>query len=305
MRHVASLIPRLVCTLAYLLVSPLIVGCNEDNQVSPAPIRDQIVFVSARDGNSEIYTVNIDGTGLTRLTNDVATDEFPTWSPDGQHIAFQSNRTGSFEIYVMKADGSGVIQRTFSGGFTEHPTWSPDGETIAYSTLSDGSANIWKVGAFSGSPSLLFSAPGRDGDPDWSPNEARLALSSDWYAYDFVTDIFLVGTDGSGFTGLTDNIFDQVDYLQPAWSPDGLKLSVAIVQSTEIGTEIGQLGLMNPDGSSLGAVAPAAPETRSSWAPDGQRIVYTSPTGDAVWIKADGSASGTIITNGWNADWHP
>jgi TolB protein len=305
MRIVNSLIARPVSILAYLLVPSLIVSCNEDNGLSPSPpSSDEIVFVSGRDGNSEIYTVNIDGTGLTRLTNNVAIDEFPTWSPDGHHIAFQSDRAGSFEIYVMNADGSSVVQRTFLGSFNAHPTWSPDGDTIAYSTISNGSTNIWKVGAFSGSPSLLFSAPGLDGQPDWSPNGARLALSSDWYAYDFVTDIFLVNADGSGFTGLTGNIFDLVDYAQPAWSPNGLKLSVAIVQSTEIG-EVGQLGLMNQDGSNLGALASAATYTRSSWSPDGQRIVYTSPTGDIVWIKADGSASDTVITSGRNADWHP
>jgi len=295
------------CILACVLASPLIVGCSED-ELSPAPlpeVTDQVAFVSARDGNPEIYTVNIDGTGLKRLTDNVAIEDFPTWSPDGQHIAFQSNRTGSFEIYVMKADGSGVVQRTFSSRHSLGPTWSPDGNTIAYSTLSNGSANIWKVGAFSGDPSLLFSAPGVDDLPDWSPDGTRLALSSDWNAYDFVTDIFLVNADGSEFTGLTGNIFDHIDYTYPAWSPDGLKLSLAVVENAGYNTEVGHIGLMSSDGSMLTFFAPAAIRTRTSWSPDGQRIVYTSPTGDIAWITADASASGTIITNGSNADWHP
>jgi Tol biopolymer transport system component len=266
---------------------------------------DRIVFVSARDGNSEIYTVNVDGTDLTRLTNHSGKDEFPSWSPDGQHIAFQSDRTGSFQIYVMNADGSNVVQRTFSATFSEHPTWSPDGNTIAYSTLSNGSDDIWKVGAWSGSPSLLFSAPGWDDHADWSPNGARLALSSDWYAYDFVEDIFLVNVNGSGFVGRTDDIFDHVDYVQPAWAPDGARLSLAIVERTGIDEYITTLGVMNEDGSTLRAIAPAALWTRSSWSPNGQRIVYTSPTSDVAWIEPDGGASGTVITNGWNADWRP
>ena len=295
------------CSLACVLASPLIVGCGED-ELSPAPlteISDKIVFASTRDGNLEIYTVNIDGTDLKRLTNNVAIDDFPTWSPDGKRIAFQSNRTGSFEIYVMNADGSGVVQRTFSSTFSVRPTWSPDGNTIAYSTLSNGSANIWQVGVFSGDPSLLFSAPGVDDSPHWSPDGNRLALSSDWNAYDFVTDIFLVNADGSKFTGLTGNIFDHIDYTFPAWSPDGLKLSLAIVQNAGYRVEVGQIGLMNSDGSRLTFLAPAAIRTRTSWSPDGQRIAYTSPTGDIVWITADASASGTIIINGSNADWHP
>lgn len=273
---------------------------------SPAEAQtDRIVFVSARDGNPEIYTVRVDGTGLARLTMNSAVDEFPSWSPDGQRIAFQSNRTGSFEIYVMNADGSNVTRRTFSGSYSEHPTWSPDGNTIAYSTLSNGSANIWQVGASSGSPSLLFSLPGWDNHPDWSPDGARLALTSDWYAYDFVQDIFLVNTDGSGFTVLTGNIFDHLDYLQPAWSPDGARLSLAIVRTTGIDQYITQLGVMNKDGSNLRPLALAALWTRSSWSPDGQRIVYTSVEGNVVWIDAAGGASVPIIANGRNADWQP
>ena len=298
MRPLASQIARLI------FVPLLMAGCSEDEQSSstrPVPDSDQFVFVSARDGNPEIYTVNIDGTGITRLTHNVAIEEFPSWSPDGQHIAFQSNRSGTFEIYVMNVDGSNVVQRTFAGGYSEHPTWSPDGTTIAYSTLSDGSSNIWKVGAFAGSPSLFFSKPGLDWQPDWSPSGARLALSSDWYAYDTVTDIFIVKVDGSEFTGLTGDIFDQIDYMQPAWSPDELRLSLAISYSEATA----QLALINPDGSGLTPIAFADTKTRSSWSPDGQRIAYTSPTKDIVWIKADGSASGTVTTNGWNADWRP
>src|SRR5687767_808164 len=86
----------------------------------------KIVFVSARDGNNEIYTSNTDGSNITRLTNHPGNDDQPVWSPDGTRIAFTSNRDGSSEIYIMNADGSNVVQRTFSGG-CQDPTWSPDG----------------------------------------------------------------------------------------------------------------------------------------------------------------------------------
>ena len=50
--------------------------------------------MSQRNGNWEVYRVNLDGTGLTRLTDNGANDGLPVWSPDGSSIAFASNHDG-------------------------------------------------------------------------------------------------------------------------------------------------------------------------------------------------------------------
>ena len=72
-----------------------------------SPDGRRIAFTSERDGNPEIYVMNADGSGVTRLTYNDARDldSFPAWSPDGRRIAFHSNRDGNFEIYVMNASG--------------------------------------------------------------------------------------------------------------------------------------------------------------------------------------------------------
>ena len=268
----------------------------------------KIAFVSARDGNPEIYSVNVDGTGVERLTYAPESDDEPAWSPDGQRIAFVSARSGSEEIYVMNADGSNVVQLTVSASFSRSPTWSPDGTKIAYSTLSNGSMNLWVIGANVGGPgpTLLFEAPGWDAQPAWSPDGARLALVSDWFAYDFVYDIFLINADGSGFTPLTGNIFDFIDYLRPSWSPSGAQLAVAITERVGINEYVATLGVMNSDGSGLTPLIAAVPWTTSSWSPDGERIAFTSGSGfkrNISWVKADGSAKGFIVRNGWNPSW--
>jgi TolB protein len=64
------------------------------------------VFASERDGNREIYVMNIDGSEQIRLTDNPAVDSDLVWAPDGSRIAFWSRRDGNFEIYVMNADGS-------------------------------------------------------------------------------------------------------------------------------------------------------------------------------------------------------
>ena len=59
----------------------------------------RIAFASTGDGDWEIYVMNADGTGQTRLTVNTADDFSPAWSPDGGKIAFVSGRDGNFDIY--------------------------------------------------------------------------------------------------------------------------------------------------------------------------------------------------------------
>lgn len=77
---------------------------------SGSPSGPFIAFMSQRDGNWEIYRVNQDGGGLTRLTQNPAHDGLPVWSPDGRTIAFVSNRSGAWAIWAMNADGSNQRQ---------------------------------------------------------------------------------------------------------------------------------------------------------------------------------------------------
>jgi len=273
----------------------------------PACTNCKIVFVSDRDGNAEIYSCNADGSNISRLTNNVATDDEPVWSPDGLHIAFVSDRTGHPEIYIMSADGSNVVRRTFRGSYSVNPAWSPDDARIAYSSSGDDGRNIWVVGAMSGSPSLLFERPGRNTHPSWSPDGTKLALVSDWNAYDFVFDIYTINSDGTNVTALTGDIFDRFDYLSPSWSPSGAKIAVMIIETLGTDQYNTQIGVMNSNGSGITTIiSGGARGTKISWSPDGTSIVYTSLLGsrkDISWVSADGSASGTIVTNGWNPDW--
>ncbi len=267
----------------------------------------KIAFVSNRDGNREIYSVNPDGSELARLTSNAAIDEQPAWSPDGRRIAFISDRSGNPELYVMDADGSNVTRRTYAGAHTQDPAWSPDGRKIAYATLSNGSLNLWVVSpdASGPGPTLLLEQPGWEAQPSWSP-DGRLALVSDWLAYDFVYDIFVADSTGGGFRPLTGNISDHVDYVRPSWSPNGSRMAVTIVETSGIDQWVTRLGVMNADGTGLRQLVRAGTWTNSSWSPDGSVIAYTSGTGnklDVSWVKADGTSSGLIVRNGWNPDW--
>ena len=102
----------------------------------------RIAFNSYRDGNSEIYVINADGSGLQRLTSNDDKDTCPAWSPDGTMIAFVSDRDRNHEIYVMRADGSDQRRLTDTPGSEFHPDWSPDGAYIAFRAERDGNVDI-------------------------------------------------------------------------------------------------------------------------------------------------------------------
>ena len=233
----------------------------------------------------------------------------PAWSPDGAQIAFVSNRSGSDELYIMNADGSNVVRKTLSAIYPSWPAWSPDGSKIAYSTVSNGSLNIWVVGtAANSTPAFFYGERGFEDHASWSPDGSKIALYSDYYAYDLVWDIFTINADGSNFKVLNIvDLFDFHDYYNPSWSPSGSKIALQIVERLGIDQYIASIGVINNDGSGLKAIIPnAAPFYNLTWNNNGSKILFTSVNGsqrNVSWVASDGSASGTIIQNAWNADW--
>jgi hypothetical protein len=102
---------------------------------APAWSRDgrQIVFVSDRHGEDEIYVMAPDGSNQTRLTVNAVWEDNPQWSPDGRQILFTSRPDGADNIFVMDADGTHVRNVTqSSAGEMYLAAWSPDGKSILY-----------------------------------------------------------------------------------------------------------------------------------------------------------------------------
>ncbi len=77
-----------------------------DTNPEASPDGKKVAFMSRRDGNWEIYVMNMDGSEIERLTNNGDTDGLPIWSPDGQTIAFASDRSGEWAIWAMNPDGT-------------------------------------------------------------------------------------------------------------------------------------------------------------------------------------------------------
>jgi len=127
----------------------------------------KIAFQSDRDGNPEVYVMNSDGSGQTRLTNEPRSDVEPAFSPDGTRIAFVSQRNGG-GLHVMDADGSGPIRLTSDLEGGSKPAFSPDGAEIAFVGIQTG-FDIFTMNADGSGPIRLTDDPSKDLDPDWQP----------------------------------------------------------------------------------------------------------------------------------------
>jgi Tol biopolymer transport system component len=145
---------------------------NEAQDSDPAisPDGNKIAFRSRRDGNSEIYTARLDGTGVQRLTNNPAPDLQPDFSPNGSKIAFTSYRDGESEIYTMNSDGTGVQRVTNDPGGADYaPAFSPDGSWLAYTAMYSSNAEIYTKKLDGTGEQRLTSTAADDALPDWQP----------------------------------------------------------------------------------------------------------------------------------------
>jgi len=189
-------------------------------QIDPAwsPDASKIAFTSGRNGSSDVFVMNADGTGSTSLTSTEQNDTRPTWSADGASIAFA--RDG--DIWVMGADGSDA--RRISDVFAEEsdPAWSPDGELIAYVRRTPGTAiqNVWVMRPDGSGRRALAKQDGRAFTPAWSPDSARVVFSTN--AEGDVYELFTVGADGKGLRRVAPTAGDN---FEPSWSPDGSRIA--------------------------------------------------------------------------------
>ena len=245
-----------------------VMGANGSNQVnlshnaaldlSPAwsPDGTKIAFFSDRDGPGQgyvgpfqVYVMNADGSGVTRLTHDSASDVEETWSPDGSKIAFASGTAGGSDIYVMNADGSGVVRLTSDLQDNMEPAWSPDGSKIAFSNF--GALKVMNADG-TGATTLTSGW-----NPQWSPdgskiafhrvNHTKIALCSQSPC---TLSFYVINADGSGLLQLEHNLtYGGVSSdVGPSWSPDGSR--VAFVSAPTSGGAL-ELYVANADGSDL------------------------------------------------------
>lgn len=196
-------------------------GASDNTQPAMSPDGGKIAYVSARDGNLEIYMTPImaDGVGAdTRLTNNSADDVSPAWSPDGSKIAFASKRDGNLEIYLMNPDGTTPTRITTNTKEDTAPVWSPNGKKIAFQSNRDGHWEIYVMNADGTGQTRLTNTTKDSVQPAWSPTGNNIAFTTN---RDGNNEIYMMNTDGTGQLRLTNNTAADTT---PSWDIDGYGL---------------------------------------------------------------------------------
>lgn len=274
--------------ILFLVVAVVAVGCADSASTG------KIVFESDRDGNSEVYVMDEDGSNLKNLTNHSAYDGVPAWSPDGNQIIFTSERDDGAHVYVMAADGSNVRRLTDEGGNNAVPAWSPDGSKIAF--LSDrlykvpgeggyteveANSKIWVMNADGSDQTRVSRTLGLDMFPSWAPDNKQLTYMS---VRDDNPEIYVLRDDDVE-VNLTEH---PAKDLNPEWSPDGSKIAF---MSDRAGSM--DIFVMNPDGSDLvNLTDDDANNGDPTWSPEGSQIAFISDRDgnpEIYVMNADGS----------------
>lgn len=131
----------------------------------------------SREGGSQIFLINPDGSGLRRLTSSTAIDTEPRYSPDGQWIYFTSDRGGSPQIYRMPSRGGDAQRVTFEGSYNVSPRISPDGRILAYITRNNGKFQVALLDLNNRQVQILTDSD-KDESPSFAPNGRMILLAT-------------------------------------------------------------------------------------------------------------------------------
>jgi Tol biopolymer transport system component len=271
----------------------------------------QLAFESERDGNSEIYLIDVDGENLQNLTNNEAYDGTPAFSPDGKQIAFTSDRGLQPEVYLMDVNGSNPTQITSAQGYSVVPAFSPDGQFILFSSnrsyrlaVDDGEIEIpdqtklWSINLESGELARHTTSIGLDMYGSFSPDGEEAVFMS---VRDGNPEIYHLTADGKEINLTNNPALDMV----PDWSPDDTK--VVFMSDREGGNKEIYILDLERGGEPVNLTNHPANDSDPKWSPDGAFIAFTSDrdgNAEIYIMRADGSDVRRVTDHPAN-DTHP
>jgi eukaryotic-like serine/threonine-protein kinase len=234
--------------------------------------------VSRVGGRQDIWLLDLEGENATQLTTDPASDQRPSWFPDGEQIAFQSKRQGKEMVLAIDLRSGKEITLFEPGQDLTFPRISPDGKQLAFNSKKSGTTNIWVASIESGAVKQLTFDKEAMGFPCWSPDGQFLAFE---VKRGDATHIGIMPSAGGPVVELTS---DRGQSWPHSWSPDGDKISFAGFRNG-----VWNLWWVSRTSRAVKQVTSYSKLNAfvryPTWSPQGDRIVYeyTETTGN-IWL---------------------
>ena len=263
------------------------------NLSSPAMSPDGrwVAFTSDRGGQMDLWIVSAQGGDARRVTNDLAEEVAPDWSPDGSTLYYGS-ADETDRLQVMTPDGT--ESRTLAGwdGYQiGDAVVSPDGSTVLFESNRSGHWDIWSVALAGGEPVPFAASPFTDGDPQYSPEGSQVTFMS-WRGGS--SDVWVTAADGTEPRRLTD--WPSFEGL-PTWSPDGSM--IAFVSDHDASQR--DLWVVSAAGGEPRRLTTNAGAGRAEWSPDGEHLYYVgAASGGTSEVYRVPVAGGTSVGLGAN-----
>ena len=177
------------------------------------------VGVRSLSNNQDIWVTNMDGSDTPiSLTDSIANDYSPAWSPDGLKIAFVSERDNNREIYVMNADGTAQTRLTSNSATDIFPAWSPDSKFIVFASNRDNNFEIYIMKNDGSEQHRVTNNMIYDTYPAWSLDGQLIAyISAPTETAE--ANIYIMKPDGTGQISYIDFAIPDKSVLK--FDPDG------------------------------------------------------------------------------------
>jgi TolB protein len=246
-----------------------------------SPDGSRVVFSSRGDGPGDLYTIKVDGSELTKLTQSAYPGpnygaRQPAWSPDGRTIAFGYGQQG---ISLINPDGSNL--RRLAGDLSFAAAWSPRGRKIAFAAGGElNGLSIYVTNPDGSNRTLVARRPTSSysyNGPTWSPDGERMAFTVGPAPDTGNVDTYLGVI--SRYRGSVARYARGHYPVDPDWSPDGRRI---IFSDWRRSPTLAVLDLRTRTVRTLG------PGWHPRWSPDARQIAFA--LGGRIWVmNADGS----------------
>ena len=258
----------------------------------------RIYFVSDRNGQKEIYSIDYDGANLRQLTNFKNLTIGPSISPDGSRLAYTTFVEGTPKIYMQAMEtGRRLTFYNQTASLNTTPTFTSDGTLLYYASSITGHTQIYRSDLDGKNLSRISYSRSIAVDPTVNPKTgAQIAYVDDRSG---LPQVYLMDSDGANVRRLS---LGGGQAEQPAWDPQGENVAFAWTRGFEPGNY--NIFVVNVATQNLVQLTHGAGRNESpSFSPSGTHIVFSSDRsgGSQLWtMRADGTQLRKLTTRGRN-----